>query len=163
MGINKLAILRPVRLRLEKPLEGPYTRILRRPVPEAQALGSGETIAIVRALCITEPIPLYASRIASYYPLHKKGGGLRAEDFRNVDWADDILATWLENEDNSLSYLVVPVGHIRYPIHKTWTGFGLKAICGRKMRATCSGSEARRRTHTLAVLYFLPVPFKNIL
>jgi len=103
---------------LEKPLEGPYTRILRRPVPEVQALGSGETIAIVRALRITEPIPLYASRIASYYPLHKKGGGLRAEDFRNVDWADDILATWLENEGNSLSYLVVPVGHIRLPNEK---------------------------------------------
>jgi len=113
--MEKLAMLRPVRLRLKKPLEGPYTRLIRRPIPEVQALGEGQTVAIVRAARIKEVVPLYPSLAACYYPKKKKSNGLCAEDFSDVVRAQFILDEWAEDGEITLSYLAVPVGYIRLP------------------------------------------------
>ena len=45
----RIALLKPLRLRLEVPIEGPYTRLLLRPAPEVESMVMGKTISIFLA------------------------------------------------------------------------------------------------------------------
>ena len=112
---SRISVLRPVRLRLEVPLEGPYTRVMRRPVPEVEALGQGRTIALVRASRVREPVPLYPALVSCYYS--RKGGqhGLVPEDFQDPEWAGPILAAEGGSGQVALNYLAVPVGYVKLP------------------------------------------------
>ena len=112
---SRVALLQPVRLRLEVPLEGPYTRLLRRPAPEVEALGQGKTIALVRASRIREPVPLWPAAVSCYYSRKEHQRRLSPEDFHDPDWARNILESRSSAGRAELHYLVVPVGHIRLP------------------------------------------------
>ena len=110
-SVQRLSLLRPVRLRLEIPLEGPYTRVLRRPSPEVEALGRGKCLAIVRATSMREAVPLLPARVACYFG--SRGRGLQAEDFQEVEWASRIIEE--RSKEVELRFLAVPVGHVRLP------------------------------------------------
>jgi len=111
--LPKLSLLRSVKLRLEVPLEGPYTRLLRRPSPEVEVLGKGDCLSIFRAARIKEPIPLIGGPVACYY--RGKGGRerLSADNFQNPEWGKEVLE---RNQGKvELRFLAVPVGHISLP------------------------------------------------
>tara|TARA_Y100000588_G_scaffold363620_1_gene426444 strand:- start:63 stop:1595 length:1533 start_codon:yes stop_codon:yes gene_type:complete len=117
--MDKFATLRPVRLRLERPIEGPYTRLLRRPVPEVVSLGEGQTISIVRATRIKEPLPLYPSLAACYYSKKKISSGLSPDDFKDVEWARGILNKAANKKKKiTITLLAVPIGQFRLPSAK---------------------------------------------
>ena len=48
-----MAKLKPIRLVIDKPLTGPYDRLLRRPGPEVENLGSGAYTVIIRGTRLT--------------------------------------------------------------------------------------------------------------
>ena len=106
-------MLRPVRLKLEVPLEGPYTRLLRRPAPEVTALGQGICLTILRASRIREPAPLLPASVASYYGQRGRHRGLDPEDFGDPGMAVDSLEQIRVNIE--LRFLAVPVGHVSLP------------------------------------------------
>jgi hypothetical protein len=54
-----MAKLKPIRLVIDKPLTGPYDRLLRRPGPEVENLGSGAYTGIIRGTRLTEALPLW--------------------------------------------------------------------------------------------------------
>ena len=115
ISAQRLSLLRAVRLRLEVPLEGPYSRVLRRPSPEVEALGRGKYLAIVRATSMREAVPLLPARVACYYG--SGGRGLQAEDFQDSEWADRIIEEG--NGEVELRFLALPVGHVRLP-NEAW-------------------------------------------
>ncbi len=118
----RVELLRPVGLRLEVPLEGPYTRLLRRPTPEVAALAQGRTIAIVRATRVCQAIPLYPAAVSCYYTRKGQARRLSPEDFQDPDWARPFLAVKEDAEWVNLHYLLVPVGHVRLPSEKWVSG-----------------------------------------
>ena len=67
-----MAQLKSIRLRLDKPLTGPYDRLLRRPGPEVAALVAGETMAIIRGTRLLKAMPLWESETACYYAQEAK-------------------------------------------------------------------------------------------
>ena len=100
---------KPVALQLKVPLAGPYERVLPRPAPEVDALGSGECMALIRASRIMEPMPLLPSHRACYYTRQTKAGqtGFSARDF---------AAEYGKTADTRyMRYLAVPAYHIRLP------------------------------------------------
>lgn len=113
---KKLSVLHPVRLRLEIPLEGPYTRLLRRPAPEVEALGQGMCLAILRASRISDPVPLLPAPVACYYGRRGRPRGLDPGDFRDPGMAVRSLEQIRASLE--LRYLAVPVGHISLPSHE---------------------------------------------
>ena len=118
-SLPELSLLRSVKLRLEVPLEGPYTRLLRRPTPEVEVLGKGECISLFRAARVKKTVPLVGAPVASYY--RGKGGRERlgAADFQDNEWSKKILA---QNPAKvELRFLAVPVGHISLP-NEGWIG-----------------------------------------
>jgi len=110
---KKLSLLRPVRLRLEVPLEGPYIRLLRRPSPEVAALAAGECLAIVRGTRIRQAVPFLPASVSCYYGRGGGRRGLEPEDFQDPEKARHILAAG--DGPTELRYLAVPVGHVRLP------------------------------------------------
>ena len=108
---RRLDQLQSVRLRLEVPLSGPYTRLLRRPAPEVEALAAGETVAVVRAVRFVEPMPLYPGTASPYYRHRgRSGGGVAAGDFTDSEWAGQLLEEWTAPAQVDL--LAVPVLHL---------------------------------------------------
>jgi hypothetical protein len=118
----RIALLKPLRLRLEVPLEGPYTRLMRRPAPEVECLGSGNTIAIVRATRIGEPAPLYPAVVSCYYVRRGNKRQLTPEDFQDYERAGQVLEENALDQQVKLHYLLVPVGYVQLPTEKWVSG-----------------------------------------
>jgi hypothetical protein len=111
--LSKLSLLPSVKLRLEVPLEGPYTRLLRRPSPEVEVLGKGDCISIFRGARIKGPLPLIGASVACYYRGQGGRGRLSAADFQDNQWSKEVLE---QNQRKvKLGFLAVPVGHISLP------------------------------------------------
>ena len=62
-----MAKLKPIRLVIDKPLTGPYDRLLRRPGPEVENIGSGAYTVIIRGTRLTEALPLWEAEAVCYY------------------------------------------------------------------------------------------------
>ena len=107
--------LKSIRLRLDKPLTGPYDRLLRRPGPEVAALVAGETMAIIRGTRLLKAMPLWESETACYYAKSKADTGWSPEDFSNVQQAE----RWAEK--GLVNSLAVPVGYFNLP-NADWVG-----------------------------------------
>ena len=104
-----MAQLKSIRLRFDKPLTGPYDRLLRRPGPEVAALVEGETVAIIRGTRLLKAMPLWESEIACYYAKGKADTGWSPEDFRDAEQAE----CWAEKR--LVSSLAVPIGYFNLP------------------------------------------------
>ena len=104
-----MAQLKSIRLRLDKPLTGPYDRLLRRPGPEVAALVAGETMAIIRGTRLLKAMPLWESEAACYYATGKTDTGWSPEDFRDAEQAE----RWAEH--GLVNSLAVPVGYFKLP------------------------------------------------
>ena len=104
-----MAQLKSIRLRLDKPLTGPYDRLLRRPGPEVAALVAGETMAIIRGTRLLKAMPLWESEAACYYATGKADTGWSPEDFRDAEQAE----RWAEK--GLVSSLAVPIGYFNLP------------------------------------------------
>ena len=104
-----MAQLKSIRLRLDKPLTGPYDRLLRRPGPEVAALVAGETVAIIRGTRLLKAMPLWESEVACYYAKGKVDTGWSPEDFRDAEQAE----RWTEKE--LVNSLAVPIGYFNLP------------------------------------------------
>lgn len=101
--------LKSIRLRFDKPLTGPYDRLLRRPGPEVVALAAGETMAILRGTRLLQAMPLWESAIACYRTRGKWSSKWTPEEFRNAQRAEG----WAEKEQ--VDSLAVPVGYFKLP------------------------------------------------
>ena len=110
-----MAQLKSIRLRLDKPLTGPYDRLLRRPGPEVAVLVAGGAMVIIRGTRLLKAMPLWESAAACYYDRGKWGTGWSPEDFRDVEQAE----RWAEN--GLVNSLVVPVGYFKLP-NAAWIG-----------------------------------------
>ena len=108
-----MAQLKSIRLRLDKPLTGPYDRLLRRPGPEVAALVTGETVAIIRGTRLLKAMPLWESEVACYYAKGKVDTGWSPGDFRDAEQAE----CWAEKE--LVNSLAVPIGYFKLP-NATW-------------------------------------------
>ena len=108
-----MAQLKSIRLRLDKPLNGPYDRLLRRPGPEVAALVTGETVAIIRGTRLLKAMPLWESEVACYYAKGKVDTGWSPGDFRDAEQAE----CWAEKE--LVNSLAVPIGYFKLP-NATW-------------------------------------------
>ena len=104
-----MAQLKSIRLRLNKPLTGPYDRLLRRPGPEVAALVAGETMAIIRGTRLLKAMPLWESAAACYYATGKADTGWSPEDFRDTEQAE----CWAEH--GRVNSLAVPIGYFKLP------------------------------------------------
>ena len=104
--------IKSIKLNLQVPLTGPYTRCLRRPAPEVEALGQGETIALLRAGRILAPVPLYPGDVACFY---RRGARLSPKDFSQPEWAERILDQRQQATKLAIQYLAVPAGYVRLP------------------------------------------------
>lgn len=104
-----MAQLKSIRLRLDKPLTGPYDRLLRRPGPEVAALAAGQTLAILRGTRLLQAMPLWESEIACYRTKGKWSSRWSPEEFSNPEQA----AGWAEKERVDL--LAVPAGYFKLP------------------------------------------------
>ncbi|MYD07761.1 MAG: AAA domain-containing protein [Acidimicrobiaceae bacterium] len=104
-----MAQLKSIRLRLDKPLTGPYDRLLRRPGPEVIALAAGETMAIIRGTRLLKAMPLWESAAACYYAPNKADTGWSPEDFSNAQQADH----WVEK--GLVNSLAMPIGYFKVP------------------------------------------------
>ncbi|MYK41851.1 MAG: AAA domain-containing protein [Gemmatimonadetes bacterium] len=108
-----MAQLKSIRLRLDKPLTGPYDRLLRRPGPEVAALVAGETVAIIRGTRLLKAMPLWESEVACYYAKGKVDTGWSPGDFRDAEQAE----CWAEKK--LVNSLAVPIGYFKLP-NATW-------------------------------------------
>ena len=104
-----MAQLKSIRLRLDKPLTGPYDRLLRRPGPEVAALVAGETMAIIRGTRLLKAMPLWESEAACYYAKGKADTGWSPKDFRDAEQAE----RWAEK--GLVNSLAVPIGYFKLP------------------------------------------------
>ncbi len=104
-----MAKLKTIRLRFDKPLTGPYDRLLRRPGPEVAALAAGETMAIIRGTRLLKAMPLWESEAACYYATGKADTGWSPEDFKDAGQAE----RWAEH--GLVNSLAVPVGYFKLP------------------------------------------------
>ena len=104
-----MAQLKSIRLRLDKPLTGPYDRLLRRPGPEVAALVAGETMAIIRGTRLLKAMPLWESETACYYAKGKADTGWSPEDFRDAEQAE----RWTQH--GLVNSLAMPVGYFKLP------------------------------------------------
>ncbi len=107
--------LKSIRLRLDKPLTGPYDRLLRRPGPEVAALAAGEAMVIIRGTRLLKAMPLWESTAACYYAKGTEGTGWSPEDFSNAQQAE----RWAEK--GLVNALAVPVGYFKLP-NAAWVG-----------------------------------------
>ncbi len=110
-----MAQLKSIRLRLDKPLTGPYDRLLRRPGPEVAALVAGETVAILRGTRLLKAMPLWESEVACYRTSGKWSSGWSPEEFSNAQQAEG----WAEK--GLVDSLAVPIGYFKLP-NAAWVG-----------------------------------------
>ena len=110
-----MAQLKSIRLRLDKPLTGPYDRLLRRPGPEVAALVAGEAMVIIRGTRLLKAMPLWESAAACYYATGTASTGWSPEDFSNAQQAEH----WAE--EGLVNSLAVPVGYFKLP-NAAWIG-----------------------------------------
>ena len=110
-----MAQLKSIRLRFDKPLTGPYDRLLRRPGPEVAALVAGETMTIIRGTRLLKAVPLWASAVACFYARGRWGTGWAPDDFSNAQQAEG----WAEK--GLVDSLAVPTGYFKLP-NAPWVG-----------------------------------------
>ena len=104
-----MAQLKSIRLRLDKPLTGPYDQLLRRPGPEVAALVAGQALAIIRGTRLLQAMPLWESAVACYRPRGQWSSEWSPEEFSNPEQA----AGWAEKE--RVDSLAVPAGYFKLP------------------------------------------------
>ena len=104
-----MAQLKSIRLRLDKPLTGPYDRLLRRPGPEVAALVAGQTLAILRGTRLLQAMPLWESAVACYRSRGQWSSEWSPEEFSNAEQA----AGWAEK--GRVDSLAVPAGYFKLP------------------------------------------------
>lgn len=113
-NLQRLSLICPVKLRLERPLAGPYAGVLRRPPPELDALGAGQCLVLLRARRLGKPLPLCSSLISPYYG--RGGGRLTPGDFRDPQQAARLLAA---PEEGRVRLLALPAGYVELP-NQAW-------------------------------------------
>ena len=101
--------LKPIRLVLNKPLTGPYGRLLRRPGLEVMAMAAGETTVIIRGTRLVEALPIWEAETACYYQKGKGRQGWSAGDFSTIQAARN----WQPKE--TVDPLAVPMGYFKLP------------------------------------------------
>ena len=104
-----MAQLKSIHLRLDKPLTGPYDRLLRRPGPEVAALVAGQTLAILRGTRLLQAMPLWESAVACYRSRGQWSSEWSPEEFSNAEQA----AGWAEK--GRVDSLAVPAGYFKLP------------------------------------------------
>lgn len=109
-NLQRLSLIRPVKLRLERPLAGPYAQVLRRPVPEIAALGEGGCMVLLRARRLSHPLPLCPSLTSPYYA--RRGSHLGPGDFGDSERAGRLMA---DTAAPQVCFLAVPAGHVELP------------------------------------------------
>jgi len=109
-NVQRLSLLRPVKLRLERPLAGPYASMLRRPAPELESLAQGECLVLLRARRLLQPLPLCASAISPFYGAGKNP--LKPADFNDPECAARLLAVAVEGQ---VALLGQPAGYLELP------------------------------------------------
>ena len=130
-----MAQLKSIRLRLDKPLTGPYDRLLRRPGPEVVSLAAGETMAIIRGTRLLKAMPLWESEIACYRTRGKWSSEWSPEEFSNAQQAEG----WAEK--GLVDSLAVPAGYFKLP-NAAWvrrTGGRTDAVDGPSGRSMAGG------------------------
>lgn len=108
-NLQRFSLIRPVKLRLERPIAGPYALVLRRPAPEIAVLGQGQCLVLLRARRLGNPLPLCPALSSPYYA---QGHRLKSSDFSDPEPADQLMA---EAGAPQVSFLVVPAGHVELP------------------------------------------------
>lgn len=109
-NVQRLSLIRPAKLHLERPLSGPYATVLRRPAPELTALAAGDCIVMLRARRLSQPLPLCTSASTPYHTGRK--GRLAITDFRDAGAAAAALDAATEGRVNLLA---VPAGYLELP------------------------------------------------
>ncbi|MBI2505158.1 MAG: AAA family ATPase [Candidatus Latescibacteria bacterium] len=113
-NLRRLSLIRPVKLRLDRPLSGPYTQVLRRPPPEIEALGEGQCLVLLRARRLSHPLPLCTASISPYYA--RRGSRLVPEDFSDPERAARSMAA---SAGAQVRFLVFPAGQVELP-NEAW-------------------------------------------
>lgn len=108
MNYSAVDELEPLRLRLSKPLAGPYVQVLRRPLPEVKAMRAGSTVSLIRGFKMLHPVPIMGGERACYY-VAKAPAGWRAEDFIDAERARSLGG----QSENQCSLVAVPYAHYR--------------------------------------------------
>lgn len=114
--LARLQGLHTVRLQPQVELAGPYERVLRRPNPEVEALGRGQTVCLFRAARLWRPVPLVGAGIRPYY-MPGQDGALDSGDFSDAPQAEADL----QGGSGQVRYLAVPWYHVRLP-RQDWVG-----------------------------------------
>ena len=104
-----MAKLKPIRLVIDKPLTGPYDRLLRRPGPEVENVGSGAYTVIIRGTRLTEALPLWEAEAACYYGKSNLRRGWSPDDFKQEQEA----VNWQPPQQAKI--LAVPFGYFKLP------------------------------------------------
>lgn len=107
--------LKPIRLVLDKPLTGPYDRLLRRPGPEVAELVRGTTIIIIRGVRLTAALPLWEAETACYYGKGNNRVGWSIDDFRE----QELAGNW--HAKQVVEAVAVPYGSFKLP-NASWVG-----------------------------------------
>ena len=107
--------LKPTRLKLDKPLTGPYDRLLGRPGPEVMAFNSGQSTVLIRGTRLVGALPLWETVRACYYPSRGDRKGWSVEDFR-----PEVQAGHWATKDQ-VDLLAVPIGYYKLP-NSSWVG-----------------------------------------
>ncbi len=107
--------LKPTRLKLDKPLTGPYDRLLRRPGPEVMAFNSGQSTVLIRGTRLVGALPLWETETGCYYPSGGGRKGWSVEDFGPGVQAGHWVAK------DRVDLLAVPIGYYKLP-NSNWVG-----------------------------------------
>ena len=107
--------LKPTRLKLDKPLTGPYDRLLGRPGPEVMAFKSGQSTVIIRGTRLVGALPLWETVRACYYSSGGDRKGWSVEDF-----GPEVQAGHWAAKDQ-VDLLAVPIGYYKLP-NSSWVG-----------------------------------------
>lgn len=98
----------PLRLRLKKPLEGPYAQLLTRPLPEVESMRLGQTVSLIRGFKLLHPLPVMGGERSCYYSA-AEASGWSAEHFLDSDWAQSFSG----QRESQCTLVIVPYGHYR--------------------------------------------------
>lgn len=88
-NVQRLSLLRPVKLRLERPLARPYAILPCRPTPILESLPQGECLVLLRGRRLVQPVPLCASAISRFSGVGKiplKPAALTTQSVRPSSW-----------------------------------------------------------------------------
>ena len=131
--------LKPTRLKLDKPLTGPYDRLLGRPGPEVMAFNSGQSTVLIRGTRLVGALPLWETVRACYYPSRGDRKGWSVEDFR-----PEVQAGHWATKDQ-VDLLAVPIGYYKLP-NSSWVGQMAPVLTPWQTEVGTDRSRPRNRT-----------------